>query len=119
MTGSALAATQVSCSPYLNNKSNYLFNLGIVGGSSTDPNNKNSDELVPDREVKNNGYWAQYYYLDKHRNYPKILLECIYNNGESVVKLIPKDVNICVKKYTTEKLKANQSSIISFNCDFQ
>jgi len=115
----AFASEKITCDPYyLNSKNNPLFNLGLVGGNSKNPDDTNSDDLFPNKQFKSKkNIWTQYFYLKKYSHYKNIMLVCVYNNGQSIVKQIPKSMQICTLKFSTAKLKNNPSSIIKFNCN--
>jgi len=115
----SFASEKITCEQhYLNNKKNPLFNLSLVGGNTNNINDENSDELIPDKEIKDSGNnnWIQYYFLSKYHHYRYILLLCVYNNGQSVVKEIPKSAHTCIKKYTLAATKPDQSYITKFSC---
>jgi hypothetical protein len=115
----SFAAEKVTCEPYYSgNKNNALFNLSVFGGNTINPGDKSTRELFPDNEVRvNKDNWIQYFYLKQYyRQYKKLSLGCAYNDGQLTAKKIPKFMHICVKKYTTAKLKPNQSYITKFSC---
>jgi len=114
----AFASEKITCDPYYLKKNNLLYNLTLVGGNSKNPDDENSDELFPDKEFKDkNNIWTQYYYLSKYHHYKYLLLLCAYNDGHSTSKEIPKSMHTCIYKFTTAKPRANQSSVIKFNCN--
>lgn len=104
-------ASPFGCAAYLGGKGNALFNMSLVGGWNDDPNDKNADEITPDKEIDNNGSVFQYYYLEKqHQHYKKVLLMCVYHDRRVIVNEIPKSLNICKRTYSP------QSPIVAFIC---
>lgn len=104
-------AKQYSCPPYLGEKDNILFNISIVGAWNDDPNDRNADELTPDKEVNTTEHIAQYYFLKtKYEHYKKLLVMCAYDDKRVTVNEIPKNINTCIRTFHL------RSSIISFSC---
>lgn len=102
-------ANQFNCPILGHSDNNTLFNISIIGGWSNDVNDPNADEFVPDSEISTKKYLLQIFDLKaKHQKYKKISLMCVYNDRSIKIKEIPKNVNICQKKY---ELKSYNVSI--------